>query len=597
MSALSHIRFISLFLILASVVLFGRAFSLQVVQGAERRDQAEHNRIRRELEPAMRGLFYDRTGKVLVKNIPNFIVSVLPYLLPENETDRESMLRRLSGVLGASYDEIQAKIREAGLASRSQIILAEHLSTDSALLLHTQLNRYPGLAIQTVAVREYFDGPAISHVLGYVGRVTDRDLQTNPGEYSSIDYIGKTGLEFIYESELRGVQGYRDVERDHLNREKRIIASAQPVSGKNLQTTIDQRVQRALFEALTSAVQKTRAPGGAAVAIDPRDGGVLAMVSTPSFDNNSFINGLSSEDYQRLLNDPAKPFLNRAVSGVYPSGSTIKPLIASAALQEHIVTPSTLIQSTGGIQIDKWFFPDWKAGGHGPTNLSKALAESVNTYFYTIGGGTDSVDGLGVDRLNRYMKLFGLDAVLGIDVPNEQGGFLPSKEWKEREKEESWYIGDTYHYSIGQGDVLVTPLQMAVATAAIANNGKVYQPHFARAWLNESLEKIEDVKPNIIREGFIDQANLKAVRQGLRQAVTDGSARALASFPVPVGAKTGTAELGETGKTHAWFTSFAPYDSPEIVITVIVEQGGEGHAAALPVAEAGFRAYFDLDTP
>ncbi len=582
--------------LLACLFLTGRAFFLQVVQGAERLDQAEHNRIRREIEPAMRGIFYDRNNEPLVKNIPNFTVSVLPYLLPKEGEEEKELINRLCQILGVSSEETLRAIHEAGENSRNLVLVAEHVSTNNAILLSTQIDSYPGISLQTVAVRDYFDGPAISQVLGYVGRVTDRDLSEHAGEYSRIDYIGKTGLEYSYESRLRGVQGYRDVERDHLNREKRVIANVPSIPGTNLQTTIDRRVQNALAGALAEVIQRTGAPGGAAVALDPRDGGVLALVSAPSFDSNAFVQGLSSEEYQGLLNDPTKPFLNRAITGTYPSGSTIKPLVASAALQEHIVTPSTIIQSSGGIRIDQWYFPDWKAGGHGPTNVAKALAESVNTYFYSVGGGTDTMDGLGVDRLNRYMKLFGLDARLGIDLPNEQAGFLPSKEWKREVKNEPWYIGDTYHYAIGQGDVLVTPLQIANATAAIANGGTLYQPHIARTWLDSSLQPIEGIQPKILRDNFIQTEHLAAVRQGLRQAVTDGSARALGSFPIPIAAKTGTAEIGETKKTHAWFTSFAPYDAPEIVITVIVEQGGEGHAAALPVAAAGYRAYFGLDS-
>ena len=275
---------------------------------------------------------------------------------------------------------------------------------------------------------------------------------------------------------------------------------------------------------------------------------------------------------------------------------TIKPLIAAAALQEKIITPQGTILSQGGIAIDRWFFPDWKSGGHGLTNLKKALSESVNTYFYTIGGGDEDFTGLGIDRINEYAKQFGLNQTLNIDIPGERPGFLPTKSWKETVKQESWYIGDTYHLSIGQGDLLVTPLQIANLTAIIANGGVFYRPHIAQTWRQSDGTIVDSFKPTIIRKSFIDPRHLQAIREGLREAVLSGSAQGVNGLPVSVAGKTGTAEFGNQGKTHAWFTAFAPYESPEIAMTVIIEGGGEGHASALPVVKRGLLEYFKSDS-
>lgn len=589
-----HGRFkvIGLVIALFTATLIGRSFLLQVVSGSEFKDQAENNRIRREIIPAMRGLIVDKKNAPLVKNIPNFTLTVTPYLIPANSDDRDNSIARLADLSGIPFDSIYQILANAGWQNQQPVIIAEHLSADQTIRISTAIIRIPGVEIQSAPSREYHYGVNDAHLIGYIGRITKEDQEKNPNRYSSTDYIGKVGLELTYDDQLRGLKGFRDVERDHLNREKRIIASAVPKPGSNLRTTIDQQVQDALATRLQEILTSTKSPSGAAVAIDPRNGGVLAMVSFPSYDPNKLIQGLTQQEYTDLIEDNSNPFLNRAVSGEYPSGSTIKPFVASAALQEHIVTPDTSIMSTGGIAIDKWFFPDWKSGGHGATNLIKALAESVNTYFYTVGGGNGEIEGLGVDRLNRYMKLFGLSEALGIDIPNERAGFLPTKEWKQRAKGEGWYIGDTYHYSIGQGDVLVTPLQMACATAVIANQGTLFKPHLASAWLDYDFSEIEVIPATIIRKDFIDKDNLNSVRIGMREAVISGSARSLNSFSVPVAAKTGTAQVSGQDRTTAWFTAFAPYDAPEITISVVVENGGEGYAAALPVAQAGLSAYF-----
>jgi len=301
---------------------------------------------------------------------------------------------------------------------------------------------------------------------------------------------------------------------------------------------------------------------------------------------------VSQEEYNAFLNDENNPLFNRAISGEVPSGSTIKPVVAAAALQERVISENTSFLSIGGLHIGQWFFPDWKAGGHGVTNVRKALAESVNTFFFYIGGGYQDFVGLGVDRLVKYMRLFGLGEKSGLDLNGESAGFVPTSDWKEETKNEAWYIGDTYHISIGQGDILVTPLQVANFTAAVANGGILYRPYLVQSLLDENNQVVKQIEPQIIRRDFIDPYNLQVVREGMRQTVIAGSARSLSVLPVNSAGKTGTAQWSSKKQNHAWFTGFAPYENPEIVITVLVEEGREGSEVSVPIAKEILDWYF-----
>jgi penicillin-binding protein 2 len=284
------------------------------------------------------------------------------------------------------------------------------------------------------------------------------------------------------------------------------------------------------------------------------------------------------------LENPDQPLFNRAISGEYPSGSTIKPVVAAAALQEGLITAGTSFVSSGGIRINEWFFPDWKAGGHGITDVRKAIAQSVNTFFYIIGGGYGDFTGLGPKKLKEYMEKFGLNNKTGIDLPGERVGFVPDPEWKWATKNEQWYIGDTYHVSIGQGDLLVTPLQVANYIAAVANGGTLYRPHLAKKIVDPAVQKDSDILPEVLDSNFVDPKNIQIVREGMRQTVVSGSARSLSNLPIAVAGKTGTAQWGTDKANHAWFTSFAPYENPEISVTILIEEGIEGSTVAVPIA-------------
>jgi len=569
---------------------------LQIARGDEYRAAAEQNRVRIVSQKAPRGIIYDRNNTMLVHNIPNFYLEIIPADLPENQGTLNSITNRVSEILEINPDELTTLMNSAPKFSYQPYLIKEHIDYNKALLLNIESTGWPGFNLKTSAIRKYTTSPSISHILGYTGKISPEELEIytqDNTKYSFDDYIGKTGIEYQYEEELKGLNGKKQIEVDSLGKESKIITEEDSQPGNNIILTIDFELQEKLSELLENKVNNPESiTGAAAVAINPNTGEILALVSSPLYDNNTFARGIKSEEYQSLLEDPKKPLFNRAISGEYPSGSTIKPLIAAAALQENIINSQTTFNSTGGIQIDKWFFPDWKAGGHGSTDVIKAIAESVNTFFYTIGGGYDKFTGLGVDRIKYYAQLFGLNDKLGIDIPAEASGFLPTKEWKVEVKGERWYIGDTYHLAIGQGDLLVTPLQIATYTAAIANGGTLYQPHLVKEITDSHNNSTKKIQPKIIRSNFINSQHIQTVQQGLRQSVLSGSSRLLGDLPFTTAGKTGTAQFGNQEKTHAWYSGYAPYKNPEIVVTVLVEAGGEGHAVALPIAKEALKQWF-----
>lgn len=574
-------------------LLFLRHIHLQVVQGAYFRHIAEKNRIRILDVQAPRGMIFDRNMNSLTENIPNFVVELVPIDLPER--DSEEFLRVLnfaSSISDMTEEELMNIYRDADPWSYEPIILKENLTYEEAISAKLKSENLPGIVIDTQSKRYYLNEgvESISHILGYLGKISPEDL-LDP-YYRLTDKIGKSGLEASYEEVLRGQRGREQVEVNALGKRLKILASQNPIQGDSLILTIDIAIQQKLEEILRAVLVEHKKTRGSAIVINPRNGEVLGMVSLPTFDNNIFSQKTSPDTLRRIFEHPDNPLFNRAIAGMYPSGSTIKPILGAAALEEHIVTQWTTIMSTGGIQIQRWFFPDWKSGGHGPTNITKALAESVNTYFYLIGGGYQDFQGLGLEKMLFYFRKSGIGEKTGIDLPGEAAGLLPTPEWKRRTKNELWYIGDTYHLAIGQGDILVTPIQVANWTALIANGGILYQPHVVRQiLLHDGTSK--NVEPKILAQNIFSDKNIQIIQQGLRNAVLYGSGRALSSSPLPIAGKTGTAQWSQNKDEHAWFTGFAPYENPEVVITVIIEEGGEGSRVAVPVAREFFRWYAD----
>lgn len=593
---MGKITLLTFVMVLFLFIAIGRAAWLQIIKGQYYYELAEGNRIRIERLEAKRGVIYDSNHNPLVRNIANFLLYFVPSDLPKDDGSKNEIIARVSNILGVSTDEIKAildKVKPGSLESYQPLFIADNIEYEKAMLLFLESDRMPGVVITNKTRREYnLSSKSLSHVLGYTGKINEDELKKYGSEYLPIDYIGKTGIENFYENELKGINGKKQIEVDALGKEKKIINQENGEDGHNLVLTINLELQKKLEDAIAETLKKMNLTKASAVVMNPNNGEILAMVSLPAFDDNLFAHGISTKDYEQLINDPNRPLYNRTVSGEYPSGSTIKPIYASAALEENIINENTSFISSGGLRVGEWFFPDWKAGGHGVTNVRKAIAESVNTFFYYIGGGYNDFTGLGIEKMGAYAKLYGLGSQTGIDIVGEADGFIPTKEWKEETKGERWYIGDTYHAAIGQGDILVTPLQVANYAATFANGGKLYRPHLVKEILNSDESTFRKINEKPIRTNIVSDKNMQIVREGMRQTVTAGSARSLQSVSVPVAGKTGTAQWSTTKKPHAWFIGFAPYDNPQISIMILVEEGVEGSSVAVPIANQVLTWYF-----
>jgi len=590
----------SLFLLISKVAY------LQLYRGDYYSRMSEGNRIRiRRIEPR-RGVIYDRNFNPLVRNKANFMLYLIPADLPDEEKTN-NILNSLGEILGSEVlDETQKKldkINKRSLEAFQPLFITDNIEYKKAILLYLKSDFWPGVIISNRAKREYLNYKlkddenedwyfSVSHILGYTGKINQEELKKFGEEYLPIDYIGKMGIEYFWENELKGKNGKKEVEVDALGKEKKILNEIKAQDGHNLVLSLDINQQLKLEEILAKTLKKLKLNRAVAIILNPNNGEILAMVSLPSYNNNVFARGINQKEYSFLINHPDHPLFNRAISGEYPSGSTIKPVMAAAALQEGIINEHTSFLSTGGIRIGQWFFPDWRAGGHGRTNVRKAIAQSVNTFFYYIGGGYDNFRGLGVDRIVEYDKLFGLGSQLGIDLAGEASGFVPTREWKEDKKGERWYVGDTYHLAIGQGDLLVTPLQVVAFTSVFANGGALYRPHFIKKILSSKDKIIKESKNELIRKDFINPHNIQIVREGMRQTVTIGSARSLNSLPIEVAGKTGTAQWSSLKKPHAWFAGFAPFENPELAFVVLIEEGGEGSSVSVPVIKEYLNWYF-----
>lgn len=573
--------------------LLGRAFWMQVIQGGTFRELADRNRLRRDVLPARRGIVRDREGRVLAENIPSFDVRMIERSLPAGPREREEALGRVGRLIGATVGEIEA-VFASSTDPDDSVVVRRDIPYDRAIGVKILAADIPGLEVAVGSKRQYTlssELPTLSHVLGYISGITREELKTKKSEgYRQIDLIGKTGVEASYESQLRGVPGEKVYEVDARHRVTATVGEREPVDGQDLYLTLDLDLQRAAEKQLKAAIERAKIKRGAVVILDPRDGSILALASWPAYDNNIFSGTVSSTQYKALIVNPEHPLLPRAWAGAYPSGSTIKPVISAAALAEGIVTPRTVVYSVGGLRIGPWFFPDWKPGGHGATDVRRAIAWSVNTFFYYVGGGYDRFVGLGVDRLTNWMRRFGLGSKTGLDIPGEVAGFVPSREWKEKVKNERWFIGDTYNLSIGQGDLLVTPLQVALFTAEIANGGYKLTPRIGMKY-GRPDEHVVEVASGRSEERVAAADVVQTVRFGMRDTVIYGSGRALADLPFPAAGKTGTAQWRSDKANHAWFTSFAPFEKPEIVVTVLLEEGEEGSRTAVPVAEEILRVW------
>jgi penicillin-binding protein 2 len=617
------------------LLLVGQLFRLQIVEGPRYAGQAEQNRIRKLFTQTLRGVIYDRMGKLLVRNIPSFSISIVPADLPPatvastqplvtgstasagadlaaSGVSEDAVLARLSKLLQLDKKEIASKVDAGRDNPFTPVLLKAHVDRDVALMIEESRLSLPGVAVDVMPIREYLEGPLLSSVIGYIGRISEEEYakQQETDRTASInDMVGRMGVENVFDQELRGHKGEKVVEVDAAGREARTLAYlSREQPGHSLILTIDLELQRQATKALQDGMARARASSGAVVALNPQTGEVLALVSLPAYDNNLFAAAISDEDWQRLINDPNRPLFNRAIGGAYPPGSIFKIITATGGLQDGVMTWDTRIKCEGKIVIVdeydpfvKYNFPCWVKEGHGWQTLVDALANSCDVYFYHIGGGFEQFSGLGITRLNKYMTEFGLGKETGIDLPGESAGLVPNNQWKLQQewntRGEPWLTGDTYNLSIGQGYLLTTPLQMANVVAAVASGGTLYRPQLIYQVVDADGKIVRGFQKEALGRATISARNLELVREGMRNAVTRGTATA-ANFPgLAVVGKTGTAEFGQLNAqgerpAHAWFLSYAPENNAQVALAVFIEGGANGAVYAVPVAAQIYKYMF-----
>ena len=586
-----------LFFLLA-LTLFFKTFYWQVIEGKRLYTLSQNNKGKINLITPERGIIYDKNLKKLVLNSAAYDLVCDKRNFSESNPESVKEITQIAQVLGKNVFELEDII---GKSEESEVLIAENVNQETLLVLEARMNEFPDCQIEKSTLRNYVLGPIFSHVLGYTSKIGREELK-NTGNYTASDYIGKVGLEKSYESFLRGIPGRVEIIKNAVGVAKGDKILSSPTSGYNLVLNIDAGLQKKVYDALEKSIKNIGSKKGAAVALDPRTGAVLALVSYPAYDDNIFAKGISQQDFDKLQNDPSQPFFNRAIAAQYPTGSTIKPFLASAALQEHLISPDKIINDPGYIVVHSQYDPSvtYKFAGvvpHGLVDMREAIAVSSNIYFYTVGGGYGDQKGLGPSRIKQYLGLFGWDQKTGIDIPGEYKGFVPSPEWKKQVKKEDWWDGDTYNLSIGQSDLQVTPLQVAVAYSAIANGGTLYKPQIVQKITDSSggsSRIIQEFKPEMVSQNFINPEYLQIVREGMRDGVRKpyGSSFMLNNLPVAVAGKTGTAEIGRAGGYNTWSSNFAPYENPEIVFVATIE-GVEGlRSATLPVAHEVLQYYF-----
>ncbi len=570
-------------------ILFGRSLHLQVIEGSNLSSLAERNRSAMVSVQTLRGVIYDRNMDQLVFNSSRFDLEYSSSDLPKKED-----VERVAEVIYLKKDDIIETITDS---SEESVVVKEDLEHSEVVSLLTVVDDMDGFSVSEQLDREYKDPETFSHVVGYMGKIDRETIADNPDEYSIRDYVGRAGVERSYEHILNRKKGEVRIERDSAGNIKNKEVVSLPEGGSNVVLSIDAKLQRKIEEEVLETLENVGSEKAAVVAVNPQTGNILSMTSVPSYDNHIFSKRADQSSFSEMFSNEKGSFVNRNISATYPSGSVIKPLVAAAALEEDVISPEKEIYSPGHLTVENpWspsepsVFRDFQA--HGWTNVREAIAVSSNVYFYTVGGGYEDQEGLGIERMKNYFQEFGLGSRTGIDLQAEAEGFVPDMEWKREEIGIPWTVGDTYNTSIGQGYLSVTPLQIAMAYSSLVNGGKLLSPSILKKVVNDDGEVVERRSPQVLNEGFISQSNLNEVMEGMRQTTLIGTAKSLGTLPVEVGAKTGTAQIPKPGHYHNWITVFAPFDDPEIVITIVVEEVEGVRAASIPLARSILEWYF-----
>ena len=574
---LSKILFFSLFFIL--IIYISKMYTLQILQFEKFNNLSQRNYLRSEIIYPNRGLVFDRNSNILVKNIPKYVLNQnINKCVVSKNRDFKNCLEHLENL--SKVIEIDVNLIKSQYGKNEIIVLRRDISKDDAILIGSQKN-IESIEVAVLPQREYTYSESMSHILGYVGQ-----SEVKVGEYE-----GKMGIEKYYDNFLAGIPGSNVYKSDSYNTKLDNYQQISPIAGKDIKLSIDYRLQNYAYELLKDKVESmSSAVGGVVIAQDPRNGDVLALVNYPTFDINKMSKGFSEKEYQELVTKKSFPFLNRAISGVYPPGSVFKIVTASGILEEGIAKPEDSIFDEGYIKIGESVYGNWKRDGHGVVNYTRSMKVSNDTYYYIYSGGYKLPKGLGISGIYNWSKKYKLGEIQGIDLPGEALGFIPDGKYK------TWYLGDTFISAIGQGDVLSTPLQMSVLMSYYANNQKAFVPRVVLE--ADNLVK----KEKVLYENLLSTNNFEVIKNSLKEVnLPGGTAFPFFDFKLKNGfesaGKTGTSEYFDsrykTVLTHAWYSGFAPYERGEIVVTVFIESGGGGSTDAAPIARKLMDYYFE----
>ncbi|MBT1070462.1 penicillin-binding protein 2 [Pelotalea chapellei] len=576
-------------------VLLVRLWHLQILSAEDYRNMSENNRLRFVPIAASRGAIMDRNGTVMVSNQPSFSLAVIP----QEVKDKDALLDQLSSLLDLDRAELAERwAKSMGRAKYYPIVLASNISRDQVEIIEENRLRLPGVDIEMKPVREYKGGIIASHLLGYISEVSEDDLNSQGfSDYNPGDYVGKNGIERSFESELHGSDGGRQLEVDARGRVLRTISESNPVVGNSVVLTIDSTIQKKAEKAFGEQA-------GAAVAMDVNSGEILAFVSNPGFDPSLFSGKMPPDIWKSYLEDKRRPLENKALTGQYPPGSTFKIITALAGLENHKIDDDrTTVNCTGSYKVGTSTFKCWNKKGHGTTNLKKSLRESCDVFYYQVGGN------VGVDHIAATAKKFMLGASLGIGLKNEKSGLIPTTEWKQKRFGKRWIYGETMPVAIGQGYVLMTPIQLASMISTVANEGTIYRPMLVKRIVDADGKTIKAFTPEKMGSTGISADKFKLIKQGLYAVVNEpgGTGGAARVGEIKIAGKTGTSQVvklrdSKQGtpyqyRDHALFVAFAPYDNPQIAVAVVVEHGEHGGSAAAPIAGRIIQAWLDSKKP
>ena len=587
---------ISIVVTVVFLLLLFRLYDLQITHNVHYQTLSNDNRVRVEAIPPMRGLIYDHGEVLLADNKPNYRLDITP----SSVNDMDALLEALSDIISIQAHELRRFKKELRRKQSFQKIpLVYNLSDQEVAKFAVVQYYFPGVQISASSMRYYPQGKHFAHVMGYVGRINESDLsRLDRRDYAGTSYIGKLGLERKYESVLHGEVGYHHVEINAQGRPLRVLKTQAPIKGVDLQLSLLKSLQ-------TQAQTLLEGKKGAIVAMDPNNGDILAFASQPTYNPNLFVNGIGQKAYSQLRDNPAQPLFNRALVGQYPPGSTVKPLVAMAALEHQIMSPEQTMYAGPHFRLpgNTRKYRDWKKQGHGVVDMSKAIAQSCDVYFYKVGHE------MGIDNMYQFLSRFGLGQLTGIDTVGEIDGLLPSRTWKVNTKGQPWYPGETVITSIGQGYMLATPLQLAMMTSHLATQGQTYQPRMVRATRTVGEEGWQPVAPVPMAAVEVgDTRHWQVITQAMQDVIhaPHGTARAIAKgIAYNMAGKTGTAQVfsiaqdaeydketvPENLRDHSLFVAFAPVENPQIALAVIVENGGGGSITAAPIARQLIDSY------